>query len=147
MSVMNSCTCIQESLNCSHLYTAYYWYSRHESTLQWLETTANSIVSQTLFPSTFTNPLYGLHRSFLRTAFLYGFCMQTLFALISSGTGNGGWIASTALVKPRWWHTKPTLQMSQQETLLTINSELPNNVSIFFRLHFSLLQKTTKKAT
>ena len=43
----------------------------HESTLQWLEATANLIVSEVLFPSTSTDPLYGLHRSFLHTAFLY----------------------------------------------------------------------------
>ena len=40
----------------------------HETTLQWLETKAKS---QTLLPCTFTDPLYGLHRSFLHTAFLY----------------------------------------------------------------------------
>ena len=42
----------------------------HESTLQWLEATANSIVSQTLYPSTFTDTIYGLHRSFLHSLFV-----------------------------------------------------------------------------
>ena len=51
---------------------------QHESTLQWLETTTNSIVSQTLFPNTFTDPLYGLHHSFLHTAFLYADLRQAI---------------------------------------------------------------------
>ena len=50
----------------------------HESTLQWLEATANSIVSQTLYPSTFTDTVYGLHRSFLHTAFLYADLRQAI---------------------------------------------------------------------
>ena len=43
----------------------------HELTLQWLETIAKSIVSQTLYPTTFTDTVFGLHRSFLHTCFLY----------------------------------------------------------------------------
>ena len=43
----------------------------HELTLQWLETTAKSIVSNTLYPTTFTDTIFGLHRSFLHTSFLY----------------------------------------------------------------------------
>lgn len=42
----------------------------HELSLQWLETTAKSIVS-TLYPSTFTDTTFGLHRSLLHTCFLY----------------------------------------------------------------------------
>ena len=43
----------------------------YELSLQWLETTAKSIVSQTLYPTTFTDTVYGLHRSPLHTSFLY----------------------------------------------------------------------------
>ena len=43
----------------------------HESTLQWLEATAQSIVAQILYPSTCSDTIFGLHRSFLHTAFLY----------------------------------------------------------------------------
>ena len=65
----------------------------HESTLQLLEATANLIVSEVLFPSTSTDPLYGLHRSYC----IQHFCMQIFveqFAskrgMTSSNTGNGG---------------------------------------------------------
>ena len=44
---------------------------QHEPTLEWLEATANAIVTQTLVPSTSTDPIYCLHRSFIHTAFLY----------------------------------------------------------------------------
>jgi hypothetical protein len=44
----------------------------HESTLQWLEATADSIASQTLYPSSpCTDPVYSLHRAILHTGFLY----------------------------------------------------------------------------
>ena len=39
---------------------------------------ANSIVSQTLYPSTFTDTVYDLHRSFLHTAFLYADLRQAI---------------------------------------------------------------------
>ena len=43
---------------------------QHESTLQWLEATATSILSQTLYSSTFTDPLYGLPCSLAHSFFV-----------------------------------------------------------------------------
>lgn len=43
----------------------------HDRNLQWLETTAEAIVMQNLFPTTSTDTVYGLHRSFLHMAYLY----------------------------------------------------------------------------
>ena len=39
----------------------------HEGNLQWLETTAEAIVTQNLYPATSSDTVYGLHRSFLHT--------------------------------------------------------------------------------
>ena len=43
----------------------------HDRNLQWLETTAEAIVMQNLYPTTSTDTVYGLHRSFLHMAYLY----------------------------------------------------------------------------
>ena len=43
----------------------------HDQNLQWLETTAEAIVAQNLYPTTSTDTVYGLHRSFLHMAYLY----------------------------------------------------------------------------
>ena len=43
----------------------------HDQNLQWLETTAEAIVAQNLYPTTSTDTVYGLHRSFLHIAYLY----------------------------------------------------------------------------
>ena len=43
----------------------------HEPTIQWLEVTAESIVRSILQPTKFNDTTFGLHRTFLYTAFLY----------------------------------------------------------------------------
>lgn len=39
----------------------------HEGNLQWLETTAEAIVTQNIYPATSSDTVYGLHRSILHT--------------------------------------------------------------------------------
>ena len=51
---------------------------QHEQALQWLETTAESVVVHALFPTRLSDPIYGLHRSFLHTAFLYSDLRQAI---------------------------------------------------------------------
>ena len=43
----------------------------HQPTIEWLKQTAELIVTQTIHPSSFLDPIYTLHRSFLHTAYLY----------------------------------------------------------------------------
>ena len=43
----------------------------HEKSLQWLCTTAESLLPRTLMPAGSIDPVYAMHRSFLHTAFLY----------------------------------------------------------------------------
>ena len=43
----------------------------HENSLQWLQTTAESLLPETLMPVASVDPVYAMHRSFLHTAFLY----------------------------------------------------------------------------
>ena len=44
---------------------------QHEPTLEWLRRTAESIVTNTLYPKYFEDTTYNFHRCFLHTAFLY----------------------------------------------------------------------------
>ena len=52
----------------------------HDPTLEWLEKTATSIVDNTLTPPLCASedPVYGLHRSFVVTAFLYSDLRQAI---------------------------------------------------------------------
>ena len=45
----------------------------HDSSLEWLQKTADMIVTESLFPvsTSCTDPFHNLHRAFLHTAFLY----------------------------------------------------------------------------
>lgn len=43
----------------------------HENSLQWLRTTAETLLPQTLMPTSSVDPVFTMHRSFLHTAFLY----------------------------------------------------------------------------
>ncbi len=43
----------------------------HPSSLQWLRGKAESLVGETVYPESSKDPVYGLHRTFLHTAFLY----------------------------------------------------------------------------
>ena len=43
----------------------------HESNQLWLESKAEEITSMTLYPTSTSDPVHNLHRSFLHTAFLY----------------------------------------------------------------------------
>ena len=57
---------------CTQLMKAWVpWLIAHESTLQWSEAKAKEIVSQILYWSDFTDPVYGLHHTYLHIAFLY----------------------------------------------------------------------------
>ena len=52
----------------------------HDSSLKWRKTTATSIVSNTIAPcfKSVSDPVYGLHRSFVATAFLYSNLRQSI---------------------------------------------------------------------
>ena len=51
----------------------------HDPTLHWLEAMANSVVSNTLYPSSScTDPIHNLHRTFLHTGFLYSDLRQAI---------------------------------------------------------------------
>lgn len=52
----------------------------HETTLHWLETTANAIVSNTLYPPSSSSPdhVHNLHRAFLHMGFLYSDLRQAI---------------------------------------------------------------------
>ena len=51
----------------------------HEPTLQWMESTASSIVANTLYPSSScSDPVHNLHRTFLHTGFLYSDLRQAI---------------------------------------------------------------------
>lgn len=43
----------------------------HPRSLQWLKQKAEALVTDTLYPETSIDPVYGMHRAFLHTAFLY----------------------------------------------------------------------------
>ena len=43
----------------------------HETSLDWLQTTAETLVKVSLMPATSDDPVYSMHRCFLHTAFLY----------------------------------------------------------------------------
>lgn len=43
----------------------------HESSREWLNSTAKALVSRTVAPVETTDPFFAYHRSFLRTCFLY----------------------------------------------------------------------------
>ena len=44
---------------------------QHSISKEWLEQTAETLVSATVMPSTSTDPVHNLHRSFLHLSFLY----------------------------------------------------------------------------
>ena len=43
----------------------------HDKSLQWLQTTAEKLLPETIKPTNSIDPVYVMHRSFLHTSFLY----------------------------------------------------------------------------